>query len=126
MTLTTRVVTNPYSMRVICLLRTGPRRFNEIGRLIESSSAVATSKLLKRLERDGIIDRVVHTLGPPAVIRYSLTKLGEELAVPMADLVIWLHQHEPQIKACRAAVQADRISNQVRKVQAEAARELGA
>ena len=35
MTLTTRVVTNPYSMRVICLLRTGPRRFNEIGRLIE-------------------------------------------------------------------------------------------
>ena len=124
MTLTTRVATNPYSMRAICLLKSGPRRFNEIGRLIEATSAVLTSKMLKRLERDGIINRVVKTLGPPAIIEYSLTALGEELAVPMADLVAWLREHEPQIKACRAEVQADRVSNQVRKVQAEAAREM--
>ena len=124
MTLSTRTATNPYSMRAICLLRSGPRRFNEIGRLIEASSAVATSKMLKRLERDGLVNRVVKTLGPPAIIEYSLTALGEELAAPMTDLVIWLHQHEPQIKASRAAVHADRISNQVRKVQAEAAREM--
>jgi DNA-binding HxlR family transcriptional regulator len=95
-------------MRIVCLLRNGPRRFNEIQKLVGMSRAAALSSLLKKLQRDGVLIRNEVSLGPPAVISYALTDLGRELSQPMTDLAVWLARNETAILASRAAANAER------------------
>ena len=54
------------------------------------------------MARDGVIERVVITLGPPAAVQYSLTKFGTELAAHVTPLLNLLDEREPMIERSRA------------------------
>ena len=77
-------------------------RFNELKREIGGISQQMLTRTLRTLERDGMVERIVHPTVPPSV-EYRLTDLGQSLAVPVMALADWTFAHLPQIHANRAA-----------------------
>ncbi len=77
-------------------------RFNELKRAVGGISQQMLTRTLRTLERDGMVERIVHPTVPPSV-EYRLTALGRSLAVPVMALADWTFAHLPQIHANRAA-----------------------
>ena len=77
-----------WSMMVLAILETGPRRFNAIRREIEGVTQKALTQCLRRLERNGLVERRVIPLSPVAV-EYELTGLGHSLRNPLSILYEW-------------------------------------
>jgi DNA-binding HxlR family transcriptional regulator len=102
MTVATRSLTNAYAMRAIRELSRGPMRHNAIARAVGFENLQALTVIMKKMVRDGTVERIVLTLGPPPAVEYRLTKLGVELADKVIPLLDWLDQNEPRIKPSRA------------------------
>jgi DNA-binding HxlR family transcriptional regulator len=96
-----------WTILVIGLLGLGPRRFNEIKRLVGGISQRMLTLTLKGLERDGLVTRTVTPSVPPRV-DYALTELGADLLVPVAALRDWARKHEDCIQASRRRFDAER------------------
>ena len=71
-------VGDKWSVFVIMLLGDGPRRFNEIKRMVGGISQRMLTLTLRGLERDGLVTRTVFPTIPPRV-DYELTDLGRGL-----------------------------------------------
>jgi DNA-binding HxlR family transcriptional regulator len=67
------------------VLATGPRRFNELHRLISDISKRLPTQPLRNLEHDGLATRHVFPTKPPSVA-YGLSPLGQSVLVPLAAL----------------------------------------
>ncbi|PAY04990.1 transcriptional regulator [Bradyrhizobium sp. UFLA03-84] len=93
-------VGDKWSVLVIMLLRDGPRRFNELKRMINGISQRMLTLTLRGLERDGLVTRTVFPTIPPRV-DYELTDLGRGLAVPVMALGEWAFAHLPEIEGAR-------------------------
>ena len=78
-------VGDKWSVFVIMMLGEGPKRFNELKRMIGGISQRMLTLTLRGLERDGLITRTVFPTIPPRV-DYELTDLGRGLAEPVAAL----------------------------------------
>ncbi|TMV63932.1 helix-turn-helix transcriptional regulator [Thioclava sp. BHET1] len=81
-------IADKWSIMVLCVLDMGPRRFNEIKRRLEGVSQKSLTQSLRRLERNGLINRQVLTSSPVAV-EYEMTPLGRTLLGPFKDLHHW-------------------------------------
>src|ERR1700712_1738890 len=64
-----------WSVLIVMLLGNGPKRFNEMRRLIGGISQRMLTLTLRGLERDGFVTRTVFATVPPRV-DYDLTDLG--------------------------------------------------
>lgn len=102
MTIATRSLTGAFALRAIRELSRGPLRFNALERALDLRNPPGLSAILKKLVRDDVAVRTVVTLGPPPEVRYSLTKLGVELAEKVTPLLDLLDEREPQIERSRA------------------------
>ena len=89
-----------WSVLIVMLLRDGPRRFNEIKRMIGGISQRMLTLTLKGLERDGMVSRTVTPTVPPRV-DYELTRLGRSLSEPVRTLGDWAQVHLDQIEEAR-------------------------
>lgn len=89
-----------WTIQVVVALRLGPRRFNEIARQVSGISQQMLTRTLKTLERDGMVERTVHTSTPPRV-EYSLTPLGQSLAENVRRLAEWATTQWETIEANR-------------------------
>lgn len=94
-----------WSVLIISRLGEGPRRFNEIKRMIGGISQRMLTLTLRNLERDGLISRTVTPTVPPRV-DYALTDLGRDLLGPVTALSQWAVLHQPCIAAARAQFDA--------------------
>jgi DNA-binding HxlR family transcriptional regulator len=94
-------VGDKWSVFVIMVLGGGPRRFNELKRMIGGISQRMLTLTLRGLERDGLITRTVFPTIPPRV-DYELTDLGRGLWKPVEALGAWAHEHQPEIEGARA------------------------
>lgn len=90
-----------WSVLIISRLGEGPRRFNEIKRIIGGISQRMLTLTLRNLERDGLVSRTVTPTVPPRV-DYALTELGRDLLVPISALGDWAIEHTSCIEAARA------------------------
>jgi DNA-binding HxlR family transcriptional regulator len=77
-----------WTMLVVNLLGSGPKRFSEIKRGVGGISQRMLTLTLRALERDGLVTRTVHPTVPPSV-EYALTELGRSLRVPVQALGEW-------------------------------------
>jgi DNA-binding HxlR family transcriptional regulator len=77
-----------WTVLVVNLLGTGPKRFSEIKRQVGGISQRMLTLTLRALERDGLVTRTVHPTVPPSV-EYALTELGRSLRVPVQALGEW-------------------------------------
>jgi DNA-binding HxlR family transcriptional regulator len=98
-------VGDKWSVLVIMRLGPGPRRFNEIKRMIGGISQRMLTLTLRNLERDGLVSRKVTPSIPPRV-DYALTELGRDLLTPVAALGEWAIKHQPCIEAARTQFDA--------------------
>ncbi|TPG33558.1 winged helix-turn-helix transcriptional regulator [Mycolicibacterium hodleri] len=88
-----------WSVIVICRLGAGPRRFNELRRVVGGITQRMLSSTLRGLERDGLVSRTVHPSVPPQV-EYALTESGLSLLGIVQALARWT---DDQVDAIRAA-----------------------
>jgi DNA-binding HxlR family transcriptional regulator len=94
-------VGDKWSVFVIMMLGDGPKRFNELKRLIGGISQRMLTLTLRGLERDGLVTRTVFPTIPPRV-DYELTDLGRGLSLPVQALGEWAKSHQDQIEAARS------------------------
>jgi len=94
-------VGDKWSVFIIMRLGAGPRRFNEIKRMVGGISQRMLTLTLRGLERDGLVTRTVFPTIPPRV-DYELTDLGRGLWQPVEALGKWAHDHQAEIEDARA------------------------
>ncbi len=95
-----RHVTSRWGVLVLVALRSGTHRFAELRRKVNGVSEKMLAQTLQWLESDGFVKRVAYPVVPPHV-EYSLTPLGEELAVRVEALADWIEENLPQIMQAR-------------------------
>ncbi|MFB6419735.1 MULTISPECIES: winged helix-turn-helix transcriptional regulator [Bradyrhizobium] len=93
-------VGDKWSVFVIMMLGGGPKRFNELKRMINGISQRMLTLTLRGLERDGLVTRTIFPTIPPRV-DYELTDLGRGLSQPVEALGRWAMEHLGQIEAAR-------------------------
>ena len=98
-------VGDKWSVFVIMMLIDGPKRFNELKRMISGISQRMLTLTLRGLERDGLVTRTVFPTIPPRV-DYELTDLGRGLAEPVKALGQWAFAHLPEIEGARTRYDA--------------------
>src|SRR3954452_2345518 len=94
-------VTSRWGSLVLLLLLEGTRRFSELAREIGGVSEKMLTQTLRTLEADGLLLRTVYATSPPTV-EYSLTQLGEGVALHVKSLTDWVEENTPEILATRS------------------------
>lgn len=94
-----------WALLVLDRLQDGPVRFNHLRRDIRGLSQKILSQTLKRLERDGLIERTVHPTVPVSV-DYALTPLGHTLTETVATFAHWAERNMDAVLAAQAAYDA--------------------
>jgi DNA-binding HxlR family transcriptional regulator len=94
-------VGDKWSVLVIMMLSGGPRRFNEIKRMVGGISQRMLTLTLRGLEREGLVTRTVFPTIPPRV-DYELTELGRSLRKPVETLGLWALDNQAEIEAARS------------------------
>ena len=98
-------IADKWSMMILAVLADGPLRFNAIKRGLEGITQKALTQTLRKLERNGIIERRVIATSPVAV-EYEITDLGRTLIGPFKALYMWTKDKMPEVEAARAAFDA--------------------
>lgn len=101
------VIGDKWSLVVVGQLMSSPARFTALERAVEGISHRMLTQTLRRLERDGLVQRTVFPQIPPRV-EYCLTPLGESFLGPIDTLIGWVAEHQDEIDGHRAAFDADR------------------
>lgn len=93
-------VGDKWSVLIIMLLADGPKRFNEIKRMVAGISQRMLTLTVRGLERDGLLTRTIFPTIPPRV-DYELTKMGHSLQAAVEPLGIWARTHVAEIHKAR-------------------------
>ncbi len=95
-------VLDKWSLSVLNELCERPCRFNELRRAIPAVTQKSLTATLRRLERNGIVEREVVATRPVAV-EYRITALGKTMRAPVDALIAWADAHLPEIERAREA-----------------------
>ena len=94
------LVADKWTVLIVVLLGDGPKRFNEIKRMVGGISQRMLTFTLRGLERDGLVKRTVFPTTPQRV-DYELTKLGGTLWQAVEPLSLWAREHVSEILKSR-------------------------
>jgi len=94
------LVGDKWTVLIVVLLGDGPKRFNEIKRMVGGISQRMLTFTLRGLERDGLVTRTVYPTTPPKV-EYKLTTLGGTLWTAVEPLSSWARQHVDEVLRSR-------------------------
>lgn len=95
-------ILDKWSLSVLNELCERPCRFNELRRAIPQVTQKSLTSTLRRLERNGVVEREVVSTRPVAV-RYRITPLGKTLRPPIDVLLAWASRNMPAITRARDA-----------------------
>ncbi|MFF1678843.1 winged helix-turn-helix transcriptional regulator [Streptomyces sp. NPDC058256] len=84
-------------MLVIGALADGDARYSDLDTTIPAISRRMLTLTLKRLERDGLVDRTAYAEVPPRV-EYALTGLGACLLSAIQHLAAWSSEHHSEVR----------------------------
>jgi len=98
-------ISDKWSILVMAALHLSSRRFSELRRDIPDVSQKVLTQTLRKLERDGLIERIVTPTAPPRV-DYRLRPLGQSLFVRFSHLATWAIEHRGEVDAARVAYDA--------------------
>jgi DNA-binding HxlR family transcriptional regulator len=93
---TLRIISGKWKPLVLFFLRSGPKRYGELKRLIPGVSDKVLIQQLKDLEADQVLMRTDYNEVPPRV-DYSLTPLGSSLAEAIVPLCTWGTEHAAEM-----------------------------
>jgi DNA-binding HxlR family transcriptional regulator len=89
-------IAHKWSILVLTFLCEEPKRFNALRRRLDGITQKALTETLRRLERNGLVERHVATASPIAVV-YSITPLGRTLQAPFLALYDWALDHQDDL-----------------------------
>ncbi len=95
------LVGSKWSSLVIGRLQERPHRFGELRRAVAGITQKSLTQTLRRLERDGLVERTVLVEKRPPQVEYSLTELGVTATGPLEAIRAWSEQHMPRVVAAR-------------------------
>ena len=95
-------IADKWSMMVLTVLDAGPLRFNAVKRRLEGVTQKALTQCLRRLERNGLVERRVVPISPVAV-EYEITPLGRTLQPPFRALYAWTMENLGEVEEARTA-----------------------
>ena len=98
-------VTSRWGVLLLVALLAGTHRFSDLRRKIGGVSEKMLAQTLQWLEADGFVLRVSYPVVPPHV-EYSLTPLGNEVALRVRDLADWVEVKLPEILQARTEPKA--------------------
>lgn len=98
-------VTGKWQILILLSLEDEPLRFNQIKRCIGDITQRILTENLRKLERDGYLERTVID-GPPLAVEYALTDLGASLLEILIPLLDWSCDALPLVEASRAQADA--------------------
>lgn len=88
-----KVLSGKWSMFILHLLTDGPIRFNELQRQMpEEMTHTTLSRQLKKLEEEGLVERIEYQQIPPKV-EYKLSDIGEKFGAVLQELEIWGNEY---------------------------------
>lgn len=87
---------------LLAALARQPRRFNELKRELDGITQKSLTQALRRLERNGLVERRVLEQRPIAV-EYRITPLGRTLERPFLILRAWTSDHLADVQRHRDA-----------------------
>ncbi|MDE0854691.1 MAG: helix-turn-helix domain-containing protein [Nevskia sp.] len=96
------VLAEKWALLLVHRLARGPARTSELRRQIGGISEKMLIQTLRRLERNGFVERQAYPEVPPRV-EYRLTALGASLSGPITILDHWVEQNLPQVAAAQRA-----------------------
>lgn len=85
---TTKIIGGKWKPTILFHIKDGPRRFNELRRLIPGITQRMLTLQLRALEEDGIVLRTVHQTIPPHV-EYQLSEHGCTLGPILEAMSKW-------------------------------------
>ena len=89
-----------WAILTIAALSRGATRFNELRRTLSGVTQKTLTQVLRRLERSGMISRVVLDTAPISV-EYAITPLGRTLAGPFSAIHRWAEAHHGEVASAR-------------------------
>src|SRR6202161_2877705 len=92
-----QIIADTWTPIVLFCMRGRTRRFNELERSIPDISKKMLTQTLRKLERRGLLDRLVHPVVPPHV-DYTLTPVGTKFAEAVALLCEWAQKNKGILK----------------------------
>ena len=95
-------IADKWSMMILTVLDGGPQRFNAVRRRLEGVTQKSLTQCLRRLERNGLVERCVIASSPVAV-EYQITPLGRTLQLPFKTLYAWTLQNMEAVEQARSA-----------------------
>lgn len=91
-----------WTMLILTALCEKPLRFNELKRCLDGITQKALTQALRRLERNGILARLVIPSSQVAV-EYRITPLGRTLEEPFKALHLWTIRHLAAVMKAQSA-----------------------
>lgn len=98
-------ISDKWSILVMAALSMSSRRFSELRRDIPDVSQKMLTHTLRKLERDGLVERIVTPTAPPRV-DYRLRPLGQSLFVRLSSMARWVIENRAEIDTARAEFDA--------------------
>ena len=95
-----------WSLQVLDELCERPLRFNELRRAVPVVTQKSLTATLRRLERNGMVDRLVVSSRPIAV-EYSVSALGRTLQELVDAILRWSTEHMPDVERARSRYDAE-------------------
>lgn len=92
------VIGGKWKLRILIALSEGPKRFNELQRLVAGISARVLSNELKDLELNGFIVRTVHDHSIPMTVQYERTEYADTLKDVLHSLQAWGAMHQKKVR----------------------------
>ncbi|GHD52581.1 transcriptional regulator [Mycetocola manganoxydans] len=99
-------VLDKWSLHVLDELCGQPLRFNELRRAIPAIGQKSLTATLRRLERNGMIERVVMQTRPVAV-QYRIAEVGNTLNELIEALLQWTTEALPEVQRARDRFDAE-------------------
>jgi DNA-binding HxlR family transcriptional regulator len=91
-----------WAVPVVRELASGTKRRFQLSHSIKGVTPKVLTETLRFLERDGVIERVLHDDGRGSKsIAYQLTRLGRTLATPVDALYQWGREHLDEVHRAR-------------------------
>jgi len=99
-------VLDKWSLQVLDELCERPLRFNELRRAIPVVTQKSLTTSLRRLERNGMVERVV-TSSRPVAVEYRIAPLGRTLQDLVDALFLWSMDNMADVDRARERFDAD-------------------
>lgn len=94
------LISDKWSIEVLHGLRGGANRYGELQRAIPKITKKMLTQTLRKLERNGIVERIDYEENPPRV-EYFITSIGDTLIQQLTMICKWSKQNFDEVQQAR-------------------------